>query len=71
MIKQKEITVSKELEKFLKEKGMYEAFHNNVDKCESIDGGAFVNELSTAFIWYETPEGLNYWRSLDKEFSAL
>lgn len=75
------IKLKPSLEKFLKEKGAYEQFINNMIKqysgedhqswadsiCEKMGFRCF----SVAFIWFETEEGLDYWRGIAYEFDGI
>ena len=51
--------------------GLYRMFIDNVEKCEcninemNDTGVVSIGCISTAFIWDETPEGLNFWEAVD------
>ena len=70
------------LEKFLREKGAYEAFVQNLydGKCfgsMAMDEYDNLNEcmdnvpIDDAFLWRDTPERHDYWSRLNDKFSKL
>lgn len=58
-----------EFKEFLKKKGVLTQFKNNCDKgdIERFLSGAHTNPLGCSFIWKNTPEGENFWRTLENE----
>lgn len=60
------------LERFLKEKRVYEKFVNNITHCDAKDfferNGEYLSGILCAFTWYKTKEGHDFWMDLSKEF---
>ena len=66
------IKISKELRKFLKEKGVFREFKEN---CSLYSEGMFdkkeivIKSVDSAFRWILTPQGAIFWSNIDDEFS--
>jgi hypothetical protein len=70
------------LEDFLKEKKIKTKFCKNIfdycktvnedffDRCEMIDKEN-KDAITTSFIFKDSPEGIDYWYSIDKEYQKL
>ena len=70
------------LEDFLKEKKIKTKFCKNIfDYCKTVDADFFdrcemidkepIRIINKAFSFQETPEGHNYWYSINKEYQKL
>jgi hypothetical protein len=64
-MKHKEVKLSKELETFLRKKGLLRKFKKNVAKEERI---STCYNIAGSFIWSMTPEDWEFWNKIDKEF---
>ena len=74
------IKLKPSLEKFLKEKGAYEQFINNMIEYSGEDYQSWADSIceeigfkcfSCAFFWCETEEGNDYWYGIAHEFEKI
>lgn len=70
----KGMKIKQSLEKFLKEKGVYDAYMANIQGQWRYDT---VSKLSgyicfaASFLWSGTPEGVDFWHELANEFDKI
>jgi len=64
-----EVTIEPSLEKFLREKRVLTRFKKNVKNYRKGKITAvYARSIGSAFIWYETSEGQDFWNDLHDEF---
>ena len=66
-----EDVISPELSAFLKEKGVFEDFMSNYNDNRNAEWRkywAYLDGITCAFDWEDTPQGWDYWRNLDYEY---
>lgn len=73
-MKKEEIKLKPSLERFLKEKGAYNEFIDNIIKeWESLPmnflGFKGSRCITTAFDWESTPSGVDFWGNIASEFN--
>lgn len=76
-----ELKLKPSLEKFLKEKGAYDAYMDNLmgqyyakdyqDWADSFCEEAGEDCITAAFVFFRTPEGVDYWYKLAREFDEI
>lgn len=64
-----EIT-NKKLEAFLKKEGVLEQYLKNYHEQNQFDDGS-INNMKTAFVWWPTQEGHDFWCDLHYGFESL
>ena len=63
------VIINKQLEMFLHKENVYDKFMKNAKEQWSKDLAEGDTEILDAFIWYDTPEGHDYWKDLDKKYN--
>ena len=66
-----EDVISPELLEFLKEKGVFEDFMSNYNDNRNAEWRkywAYLDGITCAFDWEDTPQGWDYWNDLDDEY---
>ena len=66
-----EDVISPELLEFLKEKGVFEDFMSNYNDNRNAEWRkywAYLDGITCAFDWEDTPQGWDYWNYLDDEY---
>lgn len=66
-----EDVIAPELLEFLKEKGVFEDFMSNYNDNRNAEWRkhwAYLDGITCAFDWEDTPQGCDYWNDLDDEY---
>lgn len=66
-----EDVIAPELLEFLKEKGVFEDFMSNYNDNRNAEWRkywAYLDGITCAFDWEDTPQGWDYWNDLDDEY---
>jgi hypothetical protein len=61
--------ITKHLAQFLAEEGALTKFIDNLHKGGN--NNIITNQITTAFSWHSTPEGMNYWEDLHYKYKLL
>jgi len=61
----KPIKLTEELNKFLKEEGVWMKFLTNADDL----GDEVIENIAMAFLWDESEEGVDFWGKLSNKFN--